>query len=281
MTLKLIQNDRGNKTILPLRVLHVEDNPADAGLVSAVLEEANDTTFQSENVTTLAAAKNRLLDNRQVGFDVVLLDLGLPDSQGIQTLYDMLQLNEELPVVVLTGLDDIKLGREAVAAGAEDYLEKKQTVQGTLLARTLEYAVERYQRRQLETGVLPRNLTQQQNPATQSAYETVARDHSERISLHQREPILFEALQEQYLVLLKSNYEGINNDAALIPAASNIIDQLAAMMSEPADLIELHSRAYHQLQQTDINDSSRLISCSRQLLLTMMSRLSNHYLNSP
>jgi CheY-like chemotaxis protein len=125
MNLKLIQNDSGNKTILLLRVLHVEDNPADAGLVCAVLEEANDTTFQSENVTTFAAAKNRLQDNRQVGFDVILLDLGLPDSQGLQTLYDMLQLNEELPVVVLTGLDDIKLGREAVAAGAEDYLEKK------------------------------------------------------------------------------------------------------------------------------------------------------------
>jgi DNA-binding response OmpR family regulator len=281
MNLKLIENDHDIKKILPMRVLHVEDNPADVGLVSAVLEETTDATFESENVTTLVAAKNRLLDRQKVGFDVILLDLGLPDSQGLQTLYDMLQVSEDLPVVVLTGLDDVKLGREAVAAGAEDYLEKKQTVQGTLLARTLEYAVERYRRRQLETDALP-ELPEQQlvSSPTQPEYETGHTSHSSRISLHQREPTLFDALQEQYLKLLKSNYEGVDNDAALIPAASNIIDQLAAMMSEPADLIELHSRAYLKLQQTDIYEGGRLINCARQLLLTMMSRLSNHYLNS-
>jgi hypothetical protein len=147
--------------------------------------------------------------------------------------------------------------------------------------RTLEYAVERYRRRQLDPGPLHRTLAQQQKSVPdQPAYEIGYKSYSERISLHQREPTLFEALQEQYLALLKCNYEGVNNDAALIPEASNIIDQLAAMMSEPADLIELHSRAYQQLQQSDINDSARLISNARQLLLTMMSRLSNHYLNS-
>jgi FixJ family two-component response regulator len=281
MNLKLIENDHDIKKILPLRVLHVEDNPADVGLVSAVLEEATDAIFKNENVTTLAAAKKRLLDRQKVSFDVILLDLGLPDSQGLQTLYDMLQVSEELPVVVLTGLDDIKLGREAVAAGAEDYLEKKQTVQGTLLARTLEYAVERYRRRQLETDALSEIPDQQlDSTSAQQVYETRYTSYSGRISLHQREPSLFEALQEQYLKLLKSSYEGVDNDAALIPAASNIIDQLAAMMSEPADLIELHSRAYFKLQQTDIDDGGRLINCARQLMLTMMSRLSNHYLNS-
>ena len=76
------------------------------------------------------------------GFDCVLLDLDLPDAQGLDGLRDLRALAPELAVLVLTGLDDERRGVEAVAAGAQDYLVKG-TTSGVLLARSLRYAVER------------------------------------------------------------------------------------------------------------------------------------------
>jgi FixJ family two-component response regulator len=72
----------------------------------------------------------------------VLLDLGLPDSQGLETLAKTYSQAPEVPIVVLTGLDDDALGVQAVNRGAQDYLKKGQ-VDGELLMRTIRYAIER------------------------------------------------------------------------------------------------------------------------------------------
>lgn len=120
----------------PLQVLLVEDDDGDALLVEELLTEAH-LTLDLTRAWSLEAA----LDALTVPVDCVLLDLGLPDATGLDALLRLRQ-SCDAAVVVLTGLDDIDRGVEAVAAGAQDYLVKGR-VEGEALGRALRYAVER------------------------------------------------------------------------------------------------------------------------------------------
>ncbi len=122
-----------------MKLLLVEDNPPDARLLRETLKQAPAGAFQLEHATRLDAALERL---RQEPFDLVLLDLGLPDSQGMASVTRMQQANPGLPMVVLTGLNDPGVALEAVRAGAQDYIVKG-LFDAELLARTIRYAVER------------------------------------------------------------------------------------------------------------------------------------------
>lgn len=120
-----------------VRVLLVEDSEADAFLVRELLSETG-APFEVQWVRTLGEA--RAVDAS--GVDVVLLDLGLPDADGLPALHALRGAIPGAAVLVLTGLADEDRGVHAVAAGAQDYLVKGQ-VDGALLARSIRYAVER------------------------------------------------------------------------------------------------------------------------------------------
>jgi PAS domain S-box-containing protein len=122
-----------------LRILVVEDNPADAYFIQETLSETGPVSFQVESVSRLSDAFTRL---KGKGLDLVLLDLGLPDSQGLPTFHKLRQAAPDLPVIVLTGTDDQELAVAAVRDGAQDYLIKGQVGSG-LLPRAIRYAVER------------------------------------------------------------------------------------------------------------------------------------------
>jgi two-component system, cell cycle sensor histidine kinase and response regulator CckA len=122
----------------PITVLLVEDNPGDARLILELLGEVQGA-FELERVDRLDQALKRL---SAVGVDVILLDLGLPDSQGIETFRRTRRGAPEEPIVVISGLDDERLALEAVRSGAQDYLVKGR-IEGPLLARVLRYAIER------------------------------------------------------------------------------------------------------------------------------------------
>ncbi|MEQ4301748.1 fused response regulator/phosphatase [Plantactinospora sp. B6F1] len=119
-----------------LRVLLIEDDDADAFLVGELLAETGDR-IDLLVATSLNAARAQIR-----GVDCVLLDLGLPDAQGLDGLRQVLGMSSNAAVCVLTGRSDEHLGIGAVAEGAQDYLVKGQ-VDGVLLARSLRYAVER------------------------------------------------------------------------------------------------------------------------------------------
>lgn len=119
-----------------LRVLLVEDDEADAILVRELLAEA-EAAIDLIVATSLTEARQKI-----TGVDCVLLDLGLPDAQGLDGLRRVLAMPSRAAVCVLTGRQDEHLGIGAVAEGAQDYLLKGQ-VDGVSLARALRYAVER------------------------------------------------------------------------------------------------------------------------------------------
>jgi serine phosphatase RsbU (regulator of sigma subunit) len=121
----------------PTKVLLVEDDEGDAFLVRELLLDAG-AEFELARVRSLAEAGPVLPGQ----FQCVLLDLGLPDAQGLQALRTVLEAAPTIAVLVLTGLSDEHRGTEAVAAGAQDYLVKG-TIDGQLLTRAIRYAVER------------------------------------------------------------------------------------------------------------------------------------------
>jgi two-component system cell cycle sensor histidine kinase/response regulator CckA len=122
-----------------LKILLVEDNPGDARLIREMLPESQHPTVELEHVDRLSKGLERLAADN---IDAVLLDLGLPDSQGFDTFARMRAQAPKMPIVVLTGLDDEELSIEAVQGGAQDYLVKGR-VDGALLARSVRYAIER------------------------------------------------------------------------------------------------------------------------------------------
>ena len=123
----------------PVKILLVEDNPGDVRLIREMLAEAELTVFEVEWAEDLSTGLKYLKSDN---VDAVLLDLGLPESSGLETLAKVQAIRAGVPIVVLTGLEDETLGAEAVRAGAQDYLVKGQ-VDANPLARTLVYGIER------------------------------------------------------------------------------------------------------------------------------------------
>jgi signal transduction histidine kinase len=126
-------------SILPIKVLLVEDNPGDARLLREALAETARTRFDWTHVDRLAEALRRLEEER---FDIILLDLSLPDAQGLDAVVWAHGQVAHLPIVVLTGLENEELAVEALRQGAQDYLVKGK-VDGNLLSRSIRYAIER------------------------------------------------------------------------------------------------------------------------------------------
>ncbi|MBM4453914.1 MAG: response regulator, partial [Chloroflexi bacterium] len=105
----------------PAEVLLIEDNPGDARLIKEMLGEVPDARFHLDIATRLSAGLESLAQKEP---DVILLDLGLPDSQGLETLASVSARAPTTPTVVFTGLDDETTALEAVRRGAQDYLVK-------------------------------------------------------------------------------------------------------------------------------------------------------------
>jgi len=120
-------------------VLLVEDNPGDARLVELMLSEVDSATFKITRAGRLGEALDTLAGEE---FDVVLLDLSLPDASGLDGVNAMRSAAAYLPVVVLSGMNDEDVALNAIQGGAEDYLVKGQG-DGDLISRVVRYAIER------------------------------------------------------------------------------------------------------------------------------------------
>ncbi len=122
-----------------IKLLLVEDSPSDAALVEEALMQSGLARFVFTHVETLGEGLKQL---RQPNFDVLLLDLTLPDSMGPETFLRARVEAPSLPIVVMTSIDDEAIGLEAVRHGIQDYLIKGQ-LDGRQTGRAIRYAIER------------------------------------------------------------------------------------------------------------------------------------------
>ena len=138
------------------RVLLVEDNAGDVELARARLSDVPGHEFVVSHVATLTGALDALIDGVD-GFDIVIVDLDLPDARGLDTLVRVRAVAGDVPVVVFTGRREAALFEQLYAAGADDVLNKDEPA-SRLLARTVVYSLERLRaearRRRIEQLVL-------------------------------------------------------------------------------------------------------------------------------
>lgn len=123
----------------PINVLLVEDNQGDALLITRKLKVAREAHHQLTHVKRLDEA---LAELQAAAFNVVLLDIHLPDAVGLETIEQVIATAPSVPIVVLTGLDDDDIATNAVRGGAQDYLVKGQ-IDTQSLVRAIRYAIER------------------------------------------------------------------------------------------------------------------------------------------
>jgi PAS domain S-box-containing protein len=123
-----------------LKILLIEDNPGDADLIKEFLSRHELDDYQIKWVHRLCDGKKQLNQNK---YDLILLDLGLPDSEGSKTIDSLKKIIPDTPFVVLTGLDDEKTGMEAVKSGAQDYMIKSELNRHYLIS-AIRNAIERH-----------------------------------------------------------------------------------------------------------------------------------------
>ena len=133
------QNPRDAESSPGLRILLVADNPADARLLREYLRLHSDAPHV---VAAEDLAAGLALSAADAGFDAALLDLSLPDSEGLETFDAVHEAAPDVAIVILTGYEDMRLAEEAVRRGAQDYLVKGR-VGEWVLSQAIRYAVHR------------------------------------------------------------------------------------------------------------------------------------------
>ena len=263
-------------------VLLVEDNPGDAFLIQEQFKTAKTYVYHLTHVEYLAKAIASLA---QDSYDVILLDLSLPDSRGFETLKTIKEHSLGIPIVILSGINDEQLAIQAVKQGAQDYLVKGQ-VKGEILVHALRYAIERkHIEEQLRTKTAQLEALNQEleafsymvshdlrNPLTvvkgmsgllKQKYEMKGAEGDEK-----------EKLYIEYICQAGNRMEQIIHDLLLLSQVKQ-----GELTVTPVDVSELAHRILEQLQQQHPQRSVRIIIQPRVIAIAD-SNLLNHALEN-
>jgi signal transduction histidine kinase len=193
-----------------LQVLLVEDNSGDARLLREMFRTESPDSFELTHVLRLSEALVLLAKG---GIDIVLLDMGLPDGHGLDTVRRAHAVAPEIPLIVLTGLDDESLAAEAMKEGAQDYLIKGQ-IENRALPRALRHSIER-QRMQTETDLIRTHQMQFKDEFLSHVSHEL---RSPLTAIHQFVTILLDGLagelkvdQRQYLDIVLRNIKQLDS----------------------------------------------------------------------
>jgi CheY-like chemotaxis protein len=256
-------------------VLLIEDNPADADLVTEMLDvvEGDRYRFDVVHATRMSDAVDRL---GKANFDVVLLDLGLPDAFGPEALTAIQLFAGRTPIVVLTGRDDDALALQCIKHGAQDYLSKSE-IRPVPLRRSINYAINRSH--ELEIRDLRENLERYREMASTASIKDDAAASGGNGALRARQPGAFDTWVGAYSGLLRCHFD------RLVVQTDKPRDEMARIAAElgqhgagPRDLVDIHVTALSQVLEKGNSVKARTLALEGRLLaLEMMGLLVDYY----
>lgn len=264
-----------------LRLLLLEDSAADARLIQEFLDESGPPSVTVVHLTRL---EDGLAALEKDSFNAVLLDLNLPDSQGLDTLEKVRARAQDVAVVVLTGMTDEIIARSAVSQGAQDYLVKGE-IDAKLLKRSLRYAVER----QCLLGKLAqthleiereRELRNLERYAQRSTTAITARSYGAQ-PLQEYVPQVFKELVSEYSRILESAVDAQvhkvrdGHSERLIEMAN----RLGLLRAGPRDVVDVHTRALRAKGTSGALPENAYVEEGRLMALELMGYLVSFYRN--
>jgi CheY-like chemotaxis protein len=255
-------------------LLLVEDNQADAELVMDMLgEDSRQTQYEVHHVARLAEAEEMLRD-RQV--DVVLLDLRLPDSAGVESVRSVLSVAKEMPVIVLTGLEDEALALECLDAGAQDFLSKDE-MRPVMLRRTIGYAITRT--RETQVRELQELLVSYRMLSSAGRRTGVTASLMGVGPIKEQQPGAYVTLVEDYRGLIATylpqlSYKKVKPTALMM----GLVGRIGDLGGGPRDLLDIHVAALEdQIQGLSVEKTRFFVIDGRLLALEMMGLLVDYY----
>lgn len=263
-----------------ITVLLVEDNDTDALLACEGLAADERASFAVTRVTSLADA---IAATRSNAFAMALLDLGLPDSQGIETFARLHEQVEGLPVVVLTGLSTDLAGTETLKRGAIDFVSK-QDINGNALGRAVRFALERFRLNQHHEDIRKREAV----AAEMHLLEKLTDPPGNRIlsamsasgALQQRKPEQFIDVVERYEKILQRALEQRTSriNATLNSLLEALSDELGEWRAGPRDIIDIHTIALRVcLRDSTAERAQAYLEEGRLVVLNLMGHLTTFY----
>ena len=256
-----------------IRVLVVEDNPADAYIIERAIRGFSP---DADLVATdrLASAREAL---RAGEFDVILLDLHLPDSEGVDTVRAAAEDASDVPIVVLTGADERQFGMACIEAGAHDYLGKGAFLRAVPIERAMSYALAR--RRQAEITDLQGSLERLRIMVSGASVEPEGPPPAVDGSSRARHPDTVAQIEAGYRNLLDEYLAHTRgDDARPASAMAGLIDDLFAIEAGPGDLLSVHLRSLEQAVRGAAAEHARAYAATaRELAFDMMAGLMERY----
>lgn len=256
------------------QVLLVEDNPADAELVEVMLDSiTGPVRYRVRHVDSLEAATALL---EATPFDIVLLDLRLPDADGVDAVRKVLKIIGDLPVVVLTGLEDESLAVACIDAGAQDYLSKGELAPLPLI-RAIGHSIHRAR----ETQIREMNATIAQYRAlsTAGATTSVTAALAGVGPARDRAPEAFGELGKTYEKLL---YGYVDQLAYKKEKPRDLMERMVTAVGDlgggPRDLLDLHLASLEAVVANSTREKARAFVIEGRLLaLELMGLLVDYY----
>lgn len=266
-----------------LRVVLIEDDPDDVLILEEALAGAAHPAISLVHENRLELGIRRL---REEDCSLVLLDLSLPDGQGLDTLRRLRDARPDRPVVVLTGMDDEETALEAVRAGAQDYLVKGRFADDTL-RRAIRYAVERHRLKQRLDAARRRERRERElreldrlAPAGPGESPGGSPGGSDDAPLKIRRPGAHQSLVQAYDRLLSAALENqiFRAESDVAQGAREMSRRLCGLNARARDVVDLHAEVIQERTARENPDKSRAcMTEGRMLLMRLLGYLADCY----
>jgi DNA-binding response OmpR family regulator len=266
----------------PINILIVEDNEADARLCKEALSEDPIRVFE----TVVAGSVSKAMAEMDQGnFDAVLLDLSLPDSDGLDTVSSIFRRAQNIPIIVTTGRNDEQLGLKALTLGASDYLPKAE-INGAILCRAVNYAIERQhlqrelhraRERERELREIEALVRLSAEPVTSAT----ARALGQR-PIRELVPDLLGKIATEYEAVFLKALDGRVSDSKdnYTEDLRQIAWQMGFLQAKAPDVVDLHADVTQKLMERASSERRQgIIEAGHPLVLELMGFVVEYYRN--